>query len=63
MFMSTHSLTPKSVQFRISMESVSSGIHNANSRNNEDDGEIHLKWKSEYKVTVLLDKVKLKVPF
>uniref|UniRef100_A0A8D1DSJ2 Inactive serine/threonine-protein kinase TEX14 n=1 Tax=Sus scrofa TaxID=9823 RepID=A0A8D1DSJ2_PIG len=48
-FMSTHSLTPKSVQFRISMESVSSGIHNANSRNNEDDGEIHLKWKTEVK--------------
>uniref|UniRef100_A0A8D1CZW5 Inactive serine/threonine-protein kinase TEX14 n=1 Tax=Sus scrofa TaxID=9823 RepID=A0A8D1CZW5_PIG len=34
---------------RISMESVSSGIHNANSRNNEDDGEIHLKWKTEVK--------------
>uniref|UniRef100_A0A8D1YLA5 Protein kinase domain-containing protein n=1 Tax=Sus scrofa TaxID=9823 RepID=A0A8D1YLA5_PIG len=48
-FVSTHSLTPKSVQFRISMESVSSGIHNANSRNNEDDGEIHLKWKTEVK--------------
>ncbi|XP_059127444.1 inactive serine/threonine-protein kinase TEX14 isoform X4 [Peromyscus eremicus] len=31
---------------RISMESVSSEIYNTKSRNNEDDGEAHLKWKS-----------------
>ncbi|XP_054939580.1 inactive serine/threonine-protein kinase TEX14 isoform X5 [Physeter macrocephalus] len=31
---------------RISMESVSSKIYNTKSRNNEDAGEIHLKWKS-----------------
>ncbi|XP_077920796.1 inactive serine/threonine-protein kinase TEX14 isoform X7 [Halichoerus grypus] len=31
---------------RISMESVSSEICNAKSRNNEDDGEVYLKWKS-----------------
>lgn len=37
------------MQFRISMQSVSSEIYNAKSRNNKDDGEIHLKWKSEYK--------------
>ncbi|XP_047613935.1 inactive serine/threonine-protein kinase TEX14 isoform X3 [Phacochoerus africanus] len=40
------SASPGQGSIRISMESVSSGIHNANSRNNEDDGEIHLKWKS-----------------
>ncbi|XP_027630035.1 inactive serine/threonine-protein kinase TEX14 isoform X2 [Tupaia chinensis] len=34
---------------RISMESVSSKIHSAKSRNNEDDGEAHLKWKREVK--------------
>ena len=32
------------------MESVSSKIYNTKSRNNEDAGERHLKWKSEYKV-------------
>lgn len=32
------------------MESVSSEICNAKSRNNEDSGEVHLKWKSEYKI-------------
>ncbi|XP_075850547.1 inactive serine/threonine-protein kinase TEX14 [Microcebus murinus] len=31
----------------ISMESVSSEIYNAKSRNNKDDGEVHLKWKME----------------
>lgn len=31
------------------MESVSSENCNTKSRNNEDDGEVHLKWKSEYK--------------
>ncbi|KAG5203811.1 hypothetical protein JEQ12_003394, partial [Ovis aries] len=34
---------------RISMQSVSSEIYNAKSRNNKDDGEIHLKWKMEVK--------------
>ncbi|XP_059936916.1 inactive serine/threonine-protein kinase TEX14 isoform X2 [Mesoplodon densirostris] len=34
---------------RISMESVSSKIYNTKSRNNEDAGEIHLKWKTEVK--------------
>nr|XP_019591885.1 PREDICTED: inactive serine/threonine-protein kinase TEX14 isoform X1 [Rhinolophus sinicus] len=34
---------------RISMESVSSEIDNAKSRNNEDDGKVHLKWKMEVK--------------
>nr|XP_031541037.1 inactive serine/threonine-protein kinase TEX14 isoform X3 [Vicugna pacos] len=34
---------------RISMESVSSEIFNAKSRNSEDDGETHLKWKREVK--------------
>ncbi|XP_021559776.1 inactive serine/threonine-protein kinase TEX14 isoform X2 [Neomonachus schauinslandi] len=34
---------------RISMESVSSEICNAKSRNNEDDGEVYLKWKMEVK--------------
>ncbi|XP_061246122.1 inactive serine/threonine-protein kinase TEX14 isoform X5 [Bos javanicus] len=34
---------------RISMQSVSSEIYNAKSRNNKDDGEIHLKWKTEVK--------------
>ncbi|XP_047613933.1 inactive serine/threonine-protein kinase TEX14 isoform X1 [Phacochoerus africanus] len=43
------SASPGQGSIRISMESVSSGIHNANSRNNEDDGEIHLKWKTEVK--------------
>ncbi|XP_070083577.1 inactive serine/threonine-protein kinase TEX14 isoform X7 [Equus caballus] len=33
----------------ISMESVSSEICNAKSRNNEDSGEVHLKWKMEVK--------------
>ncbi|XP_070339004.1 inactive serine/threonine-protein kinase TEX14 isoform X6 [Equus asinus] len=33
----------------ISMESVSSEICNAKSRNNEDSGEVHLKWKTEVK--------------
>uniref|UniRef100_A0A8C8YIS6 Inactive serine/threonine-protein kinase TEX14 n=1 Tax=Prolemur simus TaxID=1328070 RepID=A0A8C8YIS6_PROSS len=31
----------------ISVESVSSEIYNAKSRNNKDDGEVHLKWKVE----------------
>uniref|UniRef100_A0A8D2CYZ1 Inactive serine/threonine-protein kinase TEX14 n=1 Tax=Sciurus vulgaris TaxID=55149 RepID=A0A8D2CYZ1_SCIVU len=34
---------------RTSVESVSSEIYNTKSRNNEDDGEIHLKWKMEVK--------------
>uniref|UniRef100_A0A452G6E5 Inactive serine/threonine-protein kinase TEX14 n=1 Tax=Capra hircus TaxID=9925 RepID=A0A452G6E5_CAPHI len=34
---------------RISMQSVSSEIYNAKSRNNKDDGERHLKWKMEVK--------------
>ncbi|XP_074175765.1 inactive serine/threonine-protein kinase TEX14 isoform X3 [Rhinolophus sinicus] len=34
---------------RISMESVSSEIYNAKSRNHEDDGKVHLKWKMEVK--------------
>ncbi|XP_028734077.1 inactive serine/threonine-protein kinase TEX14 [Peromyscus leucopus] len=34
---------------RISMESVSSEICNTKSRNNEDDGEAHLKWKMAVK--------------
>nr|XP_058903662.1 inactive serine/threonine-protein kinase TEX14 isoform X4 [Kogia breviceps] len=34
---------------RISMESVSSKIYNTKSRNNEDAGEIYLKWKTEVK--------------
>ncbi|XP_061032366.1 inactive serine/threonine-protein kinase TEX14 isoform X5 [Eubalaena glacialis] len=34
---------------RISMESVSSKIYNTKSRNNEDAGERHLKWKTEVK--------------
>lgn len=38
------------IQFRINMESVSSEICNTKSRNNEDVGKVHLKWKSEYKV-------------
>ncbi|XP_012503893.1 PREDICTED: inactive serine/threonine-protein kinase TEX14 isoform X2 [Propithecus coquereli] len=32
---------------RISVESVSSEIYNAKSRNNKDDGEVHSKWKME----------------
>lgn len=32
------------------MESVSSEISNTKSRNHEDVGKVHLKWKSEYKV-------------
>ncbi|KAG8518265.1 Inactive serine/threonine-protein kinase TEX14 [Galemys pyrenaicus] len=34
---------------RIGVESVSSKIYNAKSRNNEDDGEVHLKWEAEVK--------------
>lgn len=33
----------------MSVDPVSSEIYNAESRN-KDDGEVHLKWKSEYKV-------------
>uniref|UniRef100_A0A8C3X3P5 Inactive serine/threonine-protein kinase TEX14 n=1 Tax=Catagonus wagneri TaxID=51154 RepID=A0A8C3X3P5_9CETA len=43
------SASPGQGTTRISMESVSSGIHNAKSRNNEDTGERHLKWKTEVK--------------
>ncbi|XP_048644192.1 inactive serine/threonine-protein kinase TEX14 [Marmota marmota marmota] len=34
---------------RTSVEGVSSEIYNTKSRNNEDDGEIHIKWKMEVK--------------
>ncbi|XP_044104519.1 inactive serine/threonine-protein kinase TEX14 isoform X3 [Neovison vison] len=43
------SSSPSQGSTRISMESVSSEICNAKSRNNEDDGEVHLKWKMEVK--------------
>uniref|UniRef100_A0A8C6BYK2 Testis expressed 14, intercellular bridge forming factor n=1 Tax=Monodon monoceros TaxID=40151 RepID=A0A8C6BYK2_MONMO len=43
------SSTPGRGSSRISMESVSSKIYNTKSRNNEDAGEIHLKWKTEVK--------------
>ncbi|XP_045629471.1 inactive serine/threonine-protein kinase TEX14 [Ursus americanus] len=43
------SSSPGQGSTRISMESVSSEICNAKSRNNEDDGEVHLKWKMEVK--------------
>nr|XP_030737595.1 inactive serine/threonine-protein kinase TEX14 isoform X11 [Globicephala melas] len=43
------SSTPGRGSSRISMESVSSKICNTKSRNNEDAGEIHLKWKTEVK--------------
>ncbi|XP_047562961.1 inactive serine/threonine-protein kinase TEX14 isoform X5 [Lutra lutra] len=43
------SSSPSQGSTRISMESVSSEICNAKSRNNEDDGEVHLKWKREVK--------------
>lgn len=43
----------KPMQFRTAVESVSSEMYNAKSRN-EDDGKVHLKWKSEYKVWLLL---------
>ncbi|XP_062967443.1 inactive serine/threonine-protein kinase TEX14 isoform X1 [Cynocephalus volans] len=36
----------------ISVESVSSEVYKAKSRNNEDDGEVHLKWKMEVKEVV-----------
>lgn len=47
------SLSKKPMLFRTSVESVSSEIYNAKSRN-EDDEKVHLKWKSEYKVWLLL---------
>lgn len=52
MFVSTLLPSPhkKPIQFRINMESVPSEIHNAKSRKDEDVGNLHLKWKSEYKV-------------
>lgn len=51
MFVSTLLPSPsKTIQFRINMESVPSEIHNANLRKNEDVANLHLKWKSEYKV-------------
>ncbi|XP_012581515.1 PREDICTED: inactive serine/threonine-protein kinase TEX14 [Condylura cristata] len=34
---------------RIGVESVSSEIYNAKSRNKEDDGEVHLKWETDVK--------------
>ncbi|XP_057571786.1 inactive serine/threonine-protein kinase TEX14 isoform X3 [Hippopotamus amphibius kiboko] len=43
------SFSPGQGPTRISMESVSSEIYNAKSRNNEDNGDIHLKWKTEVK--------------
>uniref|UniRef100_A0A8C9CUS2 Inactive serine/threonine-protein kinase TEX14 n=1 Tax=Phocoena sinus TaxID=42100 RepID=A0A8C9CUS2_PHOSS len=43
------SSTPGRGSSRISMESVSSETYNTKSRNNEDAGKIHLKWKTEVK--------------
>ncbi|KAB0367560.1 hypothetical protein FD755_020884 [Muntiacus reevesi] len=43
------SSSPGQDSTRISMQSVSSEIYNAKSRNSEGDGEIHLKWKTEVK--------------
>uniref|UniRef100_A0A8C6DXR0 Inactive serine/threonine-protein kinase TEX14 n=1 Tax=Moschus moschiferus TaxID=68415 RepID=A0A8C6DXR0_MOSMO len=43
------SSSPGQDSTRISMQSLSSEIYNAKSRNNEDDGERHLKWKTEVK--------------
>lgn len=39
------------------MESLSSEINDTKSRNNEDNGEAHLKWRCEYGVMCLLFKV------
>ncbi|XP_057357266.1 inactive serine/threonine-protein kinase TEX14 [Manis pentadactyla] len=43
------SLSPGQGPTRTSVESVSSENCNTKSRNNEDDGEVHLKWKTEVK--------------
>ncbi|XP_053425075.1 inactive serine/threonine-protein kinase TEX14 isoform X3 [Nycticebus coucang] len=41
--------SPQQDATRIRVESVSSEIYNTKSRNNEDDGDVHLKWKMEVK--------------
>ncbi|KAM4845025.1 inactive serine/threonine-protein kinase TEX14 isoform 2-T2 [Thomomys bottae] len=53
--MSSHALRPPGSSSpgpgstRINVEYLSSEIFNAKSKNNEDDGEVHLKWKMEVK--------------
>ncbi|XP_012664254.1 inactive serine/threonine-protein kinase TEX14 isoform X1 [Otolemur garnettii] len=41
--------SPQQDATRISVESMSSQIYNTKSRNNEDDGAVHLRWKMEVK--------------